>query len=1068
MASDLIDTTTIPPYTDPSSPAHAPHIPSDPHADTALFSLNRLTRAFYQVTDRVTDFIKPHAVSGDAYRGYGVADGTNLALSYGYIPRVFSHAYHHTADVLSPQTFQVAMGEFHESEKTAEGFAFASVFTVFIVAFSTLGSTATKKDGPRQQWLAFLWPYVRDMLKEIKWTLKGVWAVLLLALQYGASQALLANAFFPMIVIAGAIAVINRLWLRWMRDSRKDLVKVNIALKEQIAESKSLLHDFSLLPDDLSVYDGSLIATKIDTYYFVEDGKLCETKVGTEAELDALLKTHPNAKRLPRMYRYTDVEGAVQEIAIEDEVAFKELKGNYPDATLSAGEEDRVLYYISEGKCRRFQIDDWSKFDEQLESLQNTNVHTRMKQYLQFLIRQRLPAQDTGEEQAEEQTAIRLHFISEDLSKQPDLKLMSSLEGDLNNAEEDIIYLNEKRNTYFVKGMEIPAYLPIDMDLTNLEKKLKGADFKNAILKITSEAGHTVTAMDTLLNDTNYHNAHVYLSHKNQQCLCYIDAAGEIEFLHEESQKFHDKYLESHNDPSVLRLTEAQIKTLAQEPNAFDELELGKSYQTLLSERLNLISATELNHREKNAKGKPKNRDKILFKREVENAFAIFSAGCSGVWNGFYFYGYAGTAALSILSSSMALLVLGVAACLFMVCVITRTSEEFDFQRRMAITTLRPQVEISQKICTALHARLEKELEMQKQAQEGCSNNYRPECLNSELMGLHELAKSSRNIRRGRAHAIDVTAPFSTDDAVSFSTDDAIQEEGENDDSDSDSSQIDDGIDMLWTELAAELKHIQVLQDELKEKLQGSVWSAGLAGLQNGLAIQGAIASFSFAFSTFFYGSITACPPLFILSCMAVGVAALVVCCLQSVLSYQIYKDNLEQKQAELAKEFPLEQQILDEKYKSGDPRCLETMRTSVENIRLNGLQAQLDYVIVEWSELFRLFFNGLMKGKKGGAELMFHLLRFAPEDLDLSWLKPIILFGGAIAFGGFLFIRGMAKGFGVGKPDGNRDVGDETPKARNWVDTTEKLSQNNMYTSLRQSGTATASSHATYIQPRI
>jgi cation transport ATPase len=72
-----------------------------------------------------------------------------------------------------------------------------------------------------------------------------------------------------------------------------------------------------------------------------------------------------------------------------------------------------------------------------------------------------------------------------------DFKLISSLKGDLNNAKKGIVYLSERPKAYFVKEMNESVFLPKDMDLTNLEEKLKETKFKKQILDITTEAGHT-------------------------------------------------------------------------------------------------------------------------------------------------------------------------------------------------------------------------------------------------------------------------------------------------------------------------------------------------------------------------------------------------------------------------------------------------------------------------------------------------------------------------------------------------------------------------------------------------
>lgn len=72
-----------------------------------------------------------------------------------------------------------------------------------------------------------------------------------------------------------------------------------------------------------------------------------------------------------------------------------------------------------------------------------------------------------------------------------EFKLISSLEGDLKNLKEGVVYLSDSPKAYFVKDMSESVFLPEDMDLTNLEEKLKDTQFKIQILDVTTKAGHT-------------------------------------------------------------------------------------------------------------------------------------------------------------------------------------------------------------------------------------------------------------------------------------------------------------------------------------------------------------------------------------------------------------------------------------------------------------------------------------------------------------------------------------------------------------------------------------------------
>jgi hypothetical protein len=211
---------------------------------SSLFSFtNQANNYCEKATVPVRQFIRPYHQSGGAYRWYGLADALNLSVSLCSLVYTLRHAYEQSSEFLTPQEFKLSLQEFHEAEKTPEGLALTALFTVFLVGFSTLGSYYDEnKDAPWVKPLVFYWPYVRDICKEYKWTGKGEWAAFSLMLQYGvADQSFLMQLMFPAMVLGGTLSAINRVWLRWIRDARKEMVRNNLDLIEGIKAPLHLL-----------------------------------------------------------------------------------------------------------------------------------------------------------------------------------------------------------------------------------------------------------------------------------------------------------------------------------------------------------------------------------------------------------------------------------------------------------------------------------------------------------------------------------------------------------------------------------------------------------------------------------------------------------------------------------------------------------------------------------------------------------------------------------------------------------------------------------------------------------
>lgn len=832
--------------------------PQDPHSSSfshiayhkvrsSLFQFNAAAGQYCEkVTDPIRDFIRPYQQTGNVHRWYGFVDAINLSISLSSLLYVFRHAARYSSQILAPDEFQLAVNELHEAEKTPEGLTWVVLFSVFLVGFSTLGNFYDeKKDAPWVKYLVFLWPHVRTAGKQIKWWLKGWWALLALLLQYQvAEQNLLIQLFFPLAILGGIFAAINSVWLRWMRDNRKDMVKNNLELIEGI---KSSLHQLEKLPKSLLSYEHSLIVVREQ----------------------------------------------------------KESK------------ETRTLYYINdkaEAELIEMEAQDWDEFCVELNDLQTENIHARMKQFLSYLNRDSIPS--------------RLHFIDE-------------------------------------------------------EQKLGGVEQVDQL---------------RVIRDKKYFDSYIYFSQlegvDDHPRLYYVNHDGELIEQKEHGILFHKKYVEVQQDNNVLNLSAVQLKSISHAKIKTKQYE--QNYIKFVNLRQKIL-ATEADP----------SKDVIKKQSNIEKWIAPVAAGASGIGDGLYFYVFVAKLAIVKMSAFLAMLTLDSALALLATCIITRVSEEFDFQRRLEVTLLRTEVELSKKDCGYLHEELEKLLDFENALKEQKSKDKTSD----------EMSDSEETIDEKQAlHLQSIMATLQHSRGVREKQLIKYQ-------IDSSQLQVPTNLNLrrqvifsLWNELFDELKLSKVLHEKLRAKLDRSYWAAAIEGLQNGLAIQGALASFSFMIASLCFVTSTACPPAVFLAFLAAGIIAIIICCLQGILSHSAYLHSVEQTEKELSAEFHgemLTKMTGENKVMVGDSDR-DTLKRTMEYINSHSLAARADFLVVELSEMARLLCKGAVKGKNAVLEIFARFLK----SIDQTWaLFPLILLGIGGA-GAALSMRATAKGFAIGRPD--------------------------------------------------
>lgn len=218
---------------------------------------------------------------------YAAEDAINLAFSFFRLGFAMNDAFleHHDASSV----------EFGHFEATPEGLAITIAGSAFLFLFSSLGTyfadADPDKDGLFFYALGVFWSYLRDMLKAMKWAYKGFRSALLLVLMLSGHTALLYHILFPLTIVVGILAALNRVAIRYIRNRRKDMQKENEGLAADILATFHALTVMKTLPDEkeLARYKHALIAVQTaedyDVFYVKEITEPNPNEYGTVTKL---------------------------------------------------------------------------------------------------------------------------------------------------------------------------------------------------------------------------------------------------------------------------------------------------------------------------------------------------------------------------------------------------------------------------------------------------------------------------------------------------------------------------------------------------------------------------------------------------------------------------------------------------------------------------------------------------------------------------------------------------------------------------------------------------------------
>lgn len=174
------------------------------------------------------------------YALYGLLDGVNTAFS----------TLKYACDVHYANRSVSSADMLHDFLLTPEGIVIVVMESLFLAIFSAVGNIFDNdeiKYTGWKEWSVILWRYVRDVLKALKNAYKGVANVLTLW-SFIAGQADILRLLLPIGVILGVFSALNQMFIRYMRQQRKDKIKINGLLLKEI---DALKLDGTRQPKDL-------------------------------------------------------------------------------------------------------------------------------------------------------------------------------------------------------------------------------------------------------------------------------------------------------------------------------------------------------------------------------------------------------------------------------------------------------------------------------------------------------------------------------------------------------------------------------------------------------------------------------------------------------------------------------------------------------------------------------------------------------------------------------------------------------------------------------------------------
>lgn len=128
---------------------------------------------------------------------------------------------------------ELAAQAMHEWITSPVGAAITILGTISFIGFALLANKLDREDkNPFKRYIATLWPYIRDSLKSLRNTLRGVSSTL--TLLYLVDLQDLRHLIIPLGLSLGILSVLNRIWIRYKSNQQNKMLEKNISLLDEI------------------------------------------------------------------------------------------------------------------------------------------------------------------------------------------------------------------------------------------------------------------------------------------------------------------------------------------------------------------------------------------------------------------------------------------------------------------------------------------------------------------------------------------------------------------------------------------------------------------------------------------------------------------------------------------------------------------------------------------------------------------------------------------------------------------------------------------------------------------
>ncbi|MFY7697764.1 MAG: hypothetical protein ACOVQX_02960 [Legionella sp.] len=195
------------------------------------------------------------------YAIYGVLDG--LSLSCSMVRYGFDILYTSTTNIL-------ASDQMHEWMLTFNGIAIVAAQSIIIITCSLLAniyscSDSEKSSDSLQSMIDASWSYCRDAMKGLKNAYKGTRSVVQIISFFSGLD--LRQMIVPIGVVMGLFSIINRMFIRQLKETRKSFMKKNASLCTQAMEKKSIAQLDALVSTIDELFAGQLVGISRTSLY---------------------------------------------------------------------------------------------------------------------------------------------------------------------------------------------------------------------------------------------------------------------------------------------------------------------------------------------------------------------------------------------------------------------------------------------------------------------------------------------------------------------------------------------------------------------------------------------------------------------------------------------------------------------------------------------------------------------------------------------------------------------------------------------------------------------------------